>query len=615
MKKPIFTIVAQTILTPFTIQNFKMLTGSILILLSVFVISCNQKVPPEPRPEPEDPDTYDMSVWDDIRPGIHSGFGSVDVAYPRSVPPLGNIAESMELHGWKGERVNCQFLVWSSGKEEQVTINANGFSNGNFKINKDCISISVMKYILTDEFINERSTSCGPRDKDKVPAHLRPDLLSNENSFIADDPGTRPIWISVDIPADAPAGLYTGVVTRQSASGTSEHSITLSVQDKLLPPPSEWSFHLDLWQNPFAVARYHEAGLWSEEHFDLLRPLLKKLADAGQKCITTTLVDRPWGDDKPCYDNFGSMIQWTRKKEGTWEYDYTVFDKYVSLAMECGIKQQINCYSMVPINNKFSWFEEETSDTVRMEAFPGTEEYEDLWQRFLVDFKTHLDEKGWLEITTLALDEREEEEMTNLFEFLKQTAPELKISMAGFYYEDINPSIYDFSSNWRHTDRVSETAIESRRNSGLKTTYYVACGIPEPNNFTFSPPAESCYEGWFAAAAGFDGFLRWAYNSWPEDPTIDSRYTKWPSGDTYLVYPGALSSVRFERLREGIQDYEKIRILREELAGESSESAAASLKRLDDFLDSIDSGTLENRSAAEVINEGKQILNDIVNPG
>jgi len=193
-----------------------------------------------------------------------------------------------------------------------------------------------------------------------------------------------------------------------------------------------------------------------------------------------------------------------------------------------------------------------------------------------VDFKTHLDEKGWLEITTLALDEREEEEMTNLFEFLKQTAPELKISMAGFYYEDINPSIYDFSSNWRHTDRVSETAIESRRNSGLKTTYYVACGIPEPNNFTFSPPAESCYEGWFAAAAGFDGFLRWAYNSWPEDPTIDSRYTKWPSGDTYLVYPGALSSVRFERLREGIQDYEKIRILREELAGESSESAAAS---------------------------------------
>jgi len=586
----------------------------ILILLSAVCISCNQKAPLERWTEPEDPDTYDLSAWKDIDPGIHSGFGSLDVIYPRSIPPSGNITESIKLKGWKGERVNCQLLVWSSGKEEQINIKVNDLSNGSLVINKDHISISVVRYVLTDEFLNERSTACGPRDKDKVPAHLRPDLLSNENRFITDDPGTRPVWTSIDIPADATAGVYSGVVTRQSESGSTEHSISLEVQDRLLPPPSEWSFHLDLWQNPFAVARYNEAGLWSEEHYELLRPLLVKLANAGQKCITATLIDRPWGDDKPCYDNFGSMIRWTREKGGTWEYDYTIFDNYVSLAMECGIKKQINCYSMVPINNKFSWFEEETSDTVRIEAFPGTVEYEELWRGFLVDFMDHLDEKGWLEITTLALDEREEEEMTNLFSFLKQTAPELKISMAGFYYEDINSSIYDFSSNWRNSGRIPGDAIKSREKSGLITTYYVACGIPKPNNFTFSPPAESCYEGWVAAAMGFDGFLRWAYNSWPEDPMIDSRYTKWPSGDTYMVYPGALSSVRFERLREGIQDYEKIKILCRELAGESSESAANALKKLDDFLKSINAGTLENKSAAEVINEGKKLINAIVDP-
>lgn len=141
----------------------------------------------------------------------------------------------------------------------------------------------------------------------------------------------------------------------------------------------------------------------------------------------------------------------------------------------------------------------------------------------------------------------------------------LKFVIAGFYYEELNSSIYDFSSNWRHTGITSDSVIDSGRNSGLKTTYYVACGIPKPNNFTFSPPSESCYEGWFAAAMGFDGFLRWASNSWPENPLIDSRYLKWPSGDTYLVYPDAHSSVRFERMREGIQDYEKIRILREKL--------------------------------------------------
>jgi hypothetical protein len=294
------------------------------------------------------------------------------------------------------------------------------------------------------------------------------------------------------------------------------------------------------------------------------------------------------------------MIEWTKKKDGTWEYDYSIFDQYVSLAMACGIKDQINCYSMVPVGNKFSWFDEESSETIRMEAIAGTESYENLWRGFLDDFKVHLEKKGWLDITTLALDEREEEEMKSLFKFLKETAPEFKISMAGFYHESVNSSIYDFCSNWRHTAKVSGDVMESRKKSGLKTTYYVACGIPKPNNFTFSPPSESCYEGWFAAAKGFDGFLRWAYNSWPENPVIDSRYTKWPSGDTFLVYPGPSSSIRFERLREGIADYEKIIIIREELVENTSTEAIAAGKRLDDFLNSIDSKTLDDRQAADV---------------
>jgi hypothetical protein len=114
---------------------------------------------------------------------------------------------------------------------------------------------------------------------------------------------------------------------------------------------------------------------------------------------------------------------------------------------------------------------------------------------------------------------------------------------------------------------------------------------------------------------GFDGFLRWAYNSWPKDPNVDSRFIKWPSGDDFLVYPGARSSVRFERLREGIQDYEKIRILRTELAGYRTPEAAAAAKRLDGFLNSISVKTLPDRTAAEVINQGKQIVYEIVDSG
>ena len=64
--------------------------------------------------------------------------------------------------------------------------------------------------------------------------------------------------------------------------------------------------------------------------------------------------------------------------------------------------------------------------------------------------------------------------------------------------------------------------------------------------------------------ANLDGYLRWAFNSWVPEPCLDSRNPKWFSGDTHLVYPEG-SSIRFERLVEGIQAYEKIRLLRPSL--------------------------------------------------
>ena len=39
-----------------------------------------------------------------------------------------------------------------------------------------------------------------------------------------------------------------------------------------------------------------------------------------------------------------------KRADGTWAFDYTVFDRWVEFMMSVGIDQQINCYSMVPGN-------------------------------------------------------------------------------------------------------------------------------------------------------------------------------------------------------------------------------------------------------------------------
>ena len=93
---------------------------------------------------------------------------------------------------------------------------------------------------------------------------------------------TQPIWTQVRVPASAPAGTYKGTLT---VSGQDlepmELRIEVDVTNRVLPAPKEWAFHLDLWQNPYAVARYYQVPLWSEAHFEAMRPIMRMLADAG----------------------------------------------------------------------------------------------------------------------------------------------------------------------------------------------------------------------------------------------------------------------------------------------------------------------------------------------
>ena len=52
---------------------------------------------------------------------------------------------------------------------------------------------------------------------------------------------------------------------------------------------------------------------------------------------------------------------------------------------------------------------------VTVEAKPSTPLFDEMWGPFLSDFVSHLREKGWLEITNIAADERSPEEMAEVF--------------------------------------------------------------------------------------------------------------------------------------------------------------------------------------------------------
>jgi hypothetical protein len=44
----------------------------------------------------------------------------------------------------------------------------------------------------------------------------------------------------------------------------------------------------------------------------------------------------------------GGMIDWLKRKDGSWKFDYNIFEQYVQLAMSAGIDKAITIYTPVP---------------------------------------------------------------------------------------------------------------------------------------------------------------------------------------------------------------------------------------------------------------------------
>ena len=155
---------------------------------------------------------------------------------------------------------------------------------------------------------------------------------------------------------------------------------------------------------------------------------------------------------------------------------------------------------------------------------------------------------------------------------------------------------------------IDEATLIARKKAGFNTTFYTCCTEGHPNTFTFSDPAESVWLAWYAAYKGYDGYLRWAYNCWTKDSLQDTRFGSWSSGDAYLVYPGLRSSIRFERLIEGIQDFEKIRVLREDFIKSNRQDK---MRLLENILDDFDIRELQHKNTAEILRTSQDKLNNL----
>ena len=530
------------------------------LLSAAFMVGCAEQLPPvETFAEAEDPTPLtaeEQAEWDNVKPGLNGAWATIDSLYSRSIVPQVAPVKTLRLSGWKGERLSAQILLWSKDAADGVRVELEPLKGDKMEVSAERIQARFVRYTLADK----SDAHCLCNRKTDHPAVLVPDMLDSLSHFDMAAQTVRPVWLTVYLPMFMDSGVYKSKVTIIDNNGDKVRlPFEVEVVEEEMREPEYWTFHLDLWQHPAAVARAEGLELWSDEHFEAIKRNCRMLHAAGQKVITTTLNKDPWNHQ--CYDAYEDMIKWTKHKDGSWSYDYTIFDKVIKTMMEVGIYRYVNCYSMLPWNYELDYFDEAKGEKVTVKAKPGTPVFEEMWGPFLTDFYRHIDKDLMIaSAVNIAADEREPEDMDEAIRVLNKYAPDLHFAMADnkFSFRKYN-NVRDVCIALRQP--IGQEDFDLRHKTNYITTYYVCCSTHFPNTLTYSQPFEAELLPWLSLARGFDGMLRWAYNSWPENPQYDSRFAKFASGDTYFIYPFARSSIRFERLVDGIEAYEKAKIL------------------------------------------------------
>ena len=498
---------------------------------------------------------------------------STDIHLSAAAPAPAHPTADTLLVAWRGERASMQALLHAPAATGslQLRLELVGAKKGQAALPQ--AEAHFLERVLTDNF-----QYCGYHPNHLTP-YTVPDRIATVPALALAEGETRGVWCTVEVPREAPAGSYRlllSVVDSLTQRTVAKLNLRLSVLDRTLPAPADQAFHVDFWQQPYAVARHHGVPRWSDAHFEALKPYLRLLARSGQKVISTILFYEPWGDQS--YDKFDPMVRTTRKADGTWSYDYSVFDRYVELCMECGISKQISCYSMVPWDMSFRYSDEAQGREVDLKTTTSSAEYKELWTAFLRAFAAHLKEKGWFDKTCIAMDERGLPNMLDAYRVAQEAVPGMRMALAGNYHAELVDKLQDYCIAFGQDFTAEELA--RRQAAGRVSTTYTCCSNTHPNLFSNSLPAEAALLPVYCIANGFEGYLHWSWMNWDDKSLTDSRYRLFAPGDTYVVYPGPQSSVRYERFIEGVALAEKVRLLRESYREQGNADALERLERV-----------------------------------
>lgn len=318
----------------------------------------------------------------------------------------------------------------------------------------------------------------------------------------------QPYWIDIFVPRDMPAGEYSGVCTIKTAQGSTEIDIHLTV----------WNFEL-----PHRPSLRSMFGVW-ENHTNSTEVLLKhKLMPWGIDINKIEYYDRKFGINTIGTDQWSGADVWNPR--------------------------------MSPAPPQQTW-------TMIEQSFP--QEFRKMLCNYTADeidgVKELIDPvKEW------GRNMHTGSSIKNLVTMVP--IPELYDDGTGRPAVDIWALLSrDAQSN------DNKESIRHVMSSGCEVWSYTALlqDNYSPKWLVDFPPINFRIQAWINQVFGFTGLLYWRVDQWSKDPWSSfGKENEYPGGGM-LVYPGGpvgitngvVPSVRLKHLRESVEDYEYIEILK-----------------------------------------------------
>jgi hypothetical protein len=383
----------------------------------------------------------------------------------------------------------------------------------------------------------------------------------------------RPIWIDVSIPAGTTAGTYKGTLRiTQNSKPVETLNLEVAVYNFSLPDET----HLITYMN---ISKGWLGRFYNKSASD---PEIEKLTQTYYDFLYANRME-PWFN----YPLEPEIIVKSGKVEV--KFDDTTYQYYMN-----------------KLKTKRVLLETYPSDLERQ--MEGTESFSkafnEMTKSYLSQVEKYFVKHGWKDrlVFNSPIDEpntKEDFEETRVWARLvhEATTDVPFLSTKSPLPPKNNP---DWGTLRGHVDNFSihgnsmnnpelKKAIIEEQAKGGEMTWYISCdqAYPQPNYFIDAPALDLVMVPWITERYKMDGILYWALNFWSQtpDPWLDAVTfisgfvcsDGWVlNGEGSLLYPGdhterytgqpnvdgPVSSIRFELLRDGIEDYEYLWMLK-----------------------------------------------------